>query len=444
MSNIFTYAFSLIFVLGVMVLVHEWGHFIAARLFGVRVEIFSLGFGPRVWGRKRGSTDYRISALPLGGYVKMAGDNPSEEREGAPDEFLSKPRWQRSVIAVAGPAMNLLMAIVLLAGSFFFVGVPYPRYLDQPVDIAGLPKNSFAAAAGIRPGDRIVEVNGIKNPTWKQIYVLAEGLKAGAAIQLAVERNGEYRSLNVAVPTSLHDADDLVDRAFGYPALPAIVEEVAPGLPADKAGLKPGDEILALNEEPIRTWAQLVVGLRHSGGQNVRLLVRRGNQHVTLDIRPMQGQNERNEPTWQIGVMRHVDFKRLSFGPAFQEASLTTWNFSRQIVSVVGQLFTGKVSLRQMQSVIGIVHESGRAAKRGWPFLLNWMAVISVNLAILNLLPIPILDGGHVLMLAIEGVLRHDLSVTVKERFVQVGMVFLLVVIAFVMYNDVVRLLPSH
>src|SRR3989442_1512684 len=286
MSDVFTSIFAVTIVLGIMILVHEWGHFMAAKLFGVRVEIFSLGFGPRLWGRRRGPTDYRISALPLGGYVKMAGDNPTEERKGDPDEFLSKPRWQRAIIAVAGPTMNIVMAVVLFAGIFIFVGIP-----------------------------------------------------------------------------------------------------------AEKAGLHPGDELLALNDEPLRTWLEFVEGVRHSGGRPIRLLVRHNGREEQLQIQPIQGH------TWQIGVTARMeeDYKRLGVFPAFDQATVATLAMGRQILGVVGQLFTGKVSLRQMQGVIGIARESGRAAKRGTISLINLMAVIRLNLAILNLLPIPILDGGALL-----------------------------------------------
>src|SRR5205807_2195966 len=357
MSDVFTSIFAVTIVLGIMILVHEWGHFMAAKLFGVRVEIFSLGFGPRLWGRRRGPTDYRISALPLGGYVKMAGDNPTEERKGDPDEFLSKPRWQRAIIAVAGPTMNIVMAIVLFAGIFIFVGIPTPGYLNRPV-----------------------------------------------------------------------------------------VDEVGLGMPAEKAGLRPGDELLALNDEPLRTWPEFVEGVRHSGGRPIRLLVRHNGREEQLQIQPIQGHTFRNEVVWQIGVTPRTeeDYKRLGVFPAFDQASVATLAMGRQILGVVGQLFTGKVSLRQMQGVIGIARESGRAAKRGTISLINLMAVISLNLAILNLLPIPILDGGHILLLAIEGGLRRDLSITVKERFVQVGLLFLLVIFFIVMYNDVSRLLPNR
>ena len=439
--EVLTNIVAVVVVLGIMILVHEWGHFVAAKFFGVRVEIFSFGFGPRLWGWRRGPTDYRISALPLGGYVKMAGDNPAEERSGAPDEFLSKPRWQRAIIAVAGPAMNTVTAMALLTATFLLVGVPYPAYLSRPVQVVAFPKHALGASAGIQPGDRLVEIDGIKNPTWEQVRVYLAGAKPGTEIRLVFDRNGEPLRVTLSPPDP-HEAGTIL----GFPPTAAIVEQVAPGMPAERAGLRTDDEIVVVNGQPVVAWAQLVEAIRQSNGQPVELTVRRGDRLVGLHIKPVQAQVGHGETVWQIGTLPRpeVIYRRLSFPQAVEQGVFTSAGVTRQIVGVVGQLFLGRVSLRQVQSVIGIARESGNAVRRGPVDLINLMAVISLNLAILNLLPIPILDGGHVLLLAVEGSLRRDLSVTVKERFVQVGLVFLLVIFAIVMYNDVLRLLPNR
>lgn len=441
MNETFIAVITVVPVLAIMILVHEWGHFIAAKGFGVRVEIFSIGFGPRLWGRKRGDTDYRISALPLGGYVKMAGDNPTEELSGAPDEFQSKPRWQRAIIALAGPTMNIVLAIVLVTGVFAVAGIPYPAYYDKPMEIAAVPPASQAAQVGIRSGDRIAELNGIRNPTWEQAQELLGQLKAGAQLPVVVDRGGE--TFEVTVQAS--EPRDLTG-ALGYPPMPAVVDQVSPGMPAEKAGLRSGDEIIALNGEPIHTWPQVAQGIRSSGGKTLDFLVRRGEQQVALQITPVQVQSPRGDMVWQIGMVNRPDivYRRLGLMAAVEQGFLANVALTRQIVVVVGQLFTGKMSLRQMQGVVGIARESGRAAQSGPVDFLNLMAIISLNLGILNLLPIPILDGGHLLLLTVEGTLRRDLSLTIKERFVQVGFVFLLVVFALVMYNDIVRLLPGR
>jgi regulator of sigma E protease len=427
-------------VLAVMILVHEWGHFIAAKSFGVRVEIFSIGFGPRLWGRRRGDTDYRVSALPLGGYVKMAGDTPGEERTGGPDEFQSKPRWQRVVIALAGPVMNLLMAVVLVTGVFAFVGIPYPAYFDKPAEIVGVPPNSPASQAGLRAGDRIAEFDGLANPTWEQMQEHFSRMEPGKELPVTVERKGERLELAVRAG----DPRDMMS-AVGWPPMAAVVDQVSPGMPAHKAGLESGDEIVSLNGEPVLTWPQFAQGIRSSNGKTLEVAVRRGGKTFTLQITPVQVESPRGT-VWQIGMLNRPDivYRKLGLSAAVEQGVLWNALVTRQIVTVVGQLFTGQTSLRQMQGVVGIARESGQAARRGLVDVINLMAVISLNLGILNLLPIPILDGGHIVVLAVEGLLRRDLSLSLKERIVQVGFVFLLVVFAFVMYNDLVRLFPGR
>ncbi len=439
-ANFITDIVAVVIVLGIMILVHEWGHFMAAKLFGVRVEVFSFGFGPRLWGWRRGATDYRLSALPLGGYVKMAGDNPAEERSGQPDEFLSKPRWQRAIIAVAGPTMNVVMAVVLLTGVLLLVGAPYPAFMSRPVQVVAFPKKSFGASAGIQPGDRLVEIDGIKNPTWEQARQHLLETTPGSEIRLVLDRGGELISLSLSPP----DPRD-VDAILGFPPFVPIVEQVALGMPAERSGLRAGDEVVALNGQPVATWSQFVEAIRGSNGQPIEVTVRRGDRKLLLHIKPVQVQIG-HETVWQIGTLPRAQlvYRRLSLARAAKEGIVASAAESRMIVGVISQLFVGKVSLRQIQGVIGIARESGNAARRGPLYLIEVMAAISLNLAILNLLPIPILDGGHLLLLAVEGSLRRDLSLAVKERFVQVGLVFLLAIVAFAMYNDVLRLLPSR
>jgi regulator of sigma E protease len=432
---------SVTVVLGVMIFVHEWGHFIAAKMAGVRVDVFSFGFGPRLFGVKRGDTDYRLSALPFGGYVRMAGDNPIEERSGADYEFLSKPRWVRVLIACAGPAMNILLAFFIFWGIFWLVGLPSENYRRLPADVAAIPNNA-PDASGIQAGDRIAEVNGVKTPTWDKVFAQLQDLQPGATIVLTVDRAGAQQKLTAKMPSP----PATVDPILGYPAAPPIADEIGIGSPAEKAGMKAGDKIVAMNGKPIVTWAQLVDGVRGSNGNPIKFVVLRDGKEITLDITPFQGMAADGSSVWQVGVAPkvQVEFERQGFVPAGKEAGLQTALGMRQIVEVLGGLFTGKVKVGQLQSVVGIAREAGRAAKRGAVDLIWLSAIISLNLGLLNLLPIPILDGGHVLMLAIEGTMRRDLSIAVKERFVQVGFVFLMGIIAFVMYSDIFKLIQSH
>jgi len=424
---------AIVGLLGIVILVHEWGHFIAAKSFGVRVDVFSIGFGKRIWGWRRGVTDYRLSILPLGGYVKMAGDNPMEERAGAADEFLSKPRWQRAIIAVAGPAMNVVLAIALFTGLNYF-GIQQPIILDQPAVVAVVTGAPEAEKAGIRPGDRIVEINGVQNPTWEQVQFELLLTIPGREIPVVLNRDGEAIPVTVRAPT-----DPMSASPVGFPAEDVIAGQIMEGLPAAAAGMKTGDHIININGKNILSRSQLSAVLQESGGKPVDMLVRRGDAELTLTITPAW--NEGGRGRWWVG-MGFGDTSQLKSYPLGESVSRAVWlsvRVTRQILGVIVELFRGAVSIKTLGGPLEIMVASGEAARQGLPNFVQLMAVISLNLAILNLLPIPILDGGHLLMLSIEGLMRRDLSLTVKERFVQVGFVFLMLIFVVVMYNDILK-----
>jgi regulator of sigma E protease len=426
-------------VLGFMVLLHEYGHFVAAKLCGVRVDVFSIGFGPRIWGVQRGDTDYRLSALPLGGYVRMAGDNPAEERTGAPYEFLSRPRWQRFVIAVAGPAANILLTFLLFFGVIYFVGMPYAKYERQAATVAAVPEK--APASGVQRGDQIVAVDGANTPTWEAVYTQVAKVKPDTNLTLTVVRKGNKVDVEAPLGNGRVTAESLV----GYPALPPVLGDVQPGYPAANGGLKAGDLVVSVAGHAIYSWFQLPELIRQSDGHPIHFVVQRNGKEVSADVTPKYTMNPNTgEMTWMIGIGANPDtedsYEREGFFSAIRDGAAQTGSLVRLIGDVVGGLFRGQLSFRDLAGPVGIVQMSGQAAKRGPLTLIQWMAYISLNLGLLNLLPIPILDGGHVLMLAIEGTLRRDLSLAAKERFVQVGLVFLLGVFAFVMYSDILRL----
>jgi regulator of sigma E protease len=430
-------------VLGVMILVHEWGHFVVARFFGVRVDVFSIGFGPRLFGWKRGATDYRVSALPLGGYVRMAGQDLSEVDSsdvaptGAPDELLSKPRWQRALISFAGPAVNLVFPLVLLAGFFVFVGMPYPAYWTKPVEVTALPPSMN----DLQIGDVITSVNGDPVSNWEQAEKALKPLTAGQKIRLEVVHQGSRRDIEAVPKGSLQ-----MERPLGYLPIPPVIDDVEPGKPAQRAGIREDDTIVAVNGQKIQVWDQFVERVRGSEGKPLDLEIERKGQLLHKTVTPQQGLSESGETVYQIGVSQREDvaYRKVSFSVSANEARLYTVDFVEKTVTVVGKLFSGRVSVRQLQSVVGISRAAGHAVHRGPLSVILLMSFMSINLGILNLLPIPILDGGNILLLTMEGIRRRDFSLRFKERFVQVGLVFLLVLFAYVMYNDVVRLLPVH
>jgi regulator of sigma E protease len=438
---------GMVLVLGVMILVHEWGHFVMARIFGVRVDVFSIGFGPRLFGWKRGATDYRVSALPLGGYVRMAGQDLSEVDSskvaptGAPDELMSKPRWQRALISFAGPAVNLVFPVFLLTCYYMVAGMPSAAFLSKPVQIVGLPASSAIASAPVQPGDAVVTLNDVKNPNWEQAEDQVRRNEAGGTLKLEVENKGVRRHVEISVKQG-----EPIDQIFGYLPIPAVIGDIFPGMPADRAGIHEKDVIKFVNGQSVEYWDQFKDCIRDSGGKPLRLDVQRGNQLLHLTVTPKQGLTDASTNNYQIGVGPDPDivYNKISFATSASAATSRTLEMVQETVGVVGKLFSGRVSVKQLQGAVGITRVAGDAVRKGPSAVISVMVLISVNLGILNLLPIPILDGGNILLLAIEGGMRRDLSLGFKERFVQVGLVFLLVLFAYVMYNDVVRLLPSH
>lgn len=439
-SSFLTDAIVVAVVLGVMIFVHELGHFLAAKSFGVRVLVFSLGFGKRLLGFKRGDTDYRLSALPLGGYVKMAGDDPSETRSGDPGEFLAKPRWQRFVIVVMGPAMNVVMAVALLAGLYRY-HFQKPGYEEQPARLGDVDSASPAAQAGLQPGDLIARFDGVSNPRWEDVD-LKVFTTVDEPIPVQVQRGG--KSLDVKL-TPRAEGASRSGYAGWYPYLPAVIETVEPGLPANKANLQPGDQIVALDGRKTLCWPRLASQFQNGNGKPIELEVLRGGKELKVQLQPVYAE-VMGEKKWRIGVAFHNDIvvRKLSWSDALSaslhdnaRASLTTFD-------VLKKIMTRRMSTRQLSGPIAIAQLSGAAYRAGMPELLILVSEISLQLAIFNLLPIPILDGGVILLLLIEGLLRRDLRLQVKERIVQVAMVFLLLLVVFVVYNDIVKTIRPY
>lgn len=430
---------SMAVVLGIMILVHELGHFAAAKYFGVRVEVFSIGFGKRLAGFRRGDTDYRISALPLGGYVKMAGENPLESRSGAPDEFMSHPRWQRFVIAFAGPAMNIILAVALLTGVFM-VRYEHPIYLDQPAVIGWVLENSPAAKSGVEQGDRIVRINGVQNPTWEDV-ILKVVTSPRQPVDVAIQRGNQIFEKQIQPDV---EGTEQYGNVGWLPDQPITVTELEPNMPAAKAGIQVGDDLLAVNGVPMRSLFSVIHYLQENKDKPVAVTIVRNGLQMNYTIAPALI-DENGQKNYRLGFHSdpvHVD--KLPFPQALRRSIQENKRYSVLIVDLVEKMIQRKVSMKQIEGPIGIARASGDAARQpGWTPLLSLMAMISLNLGVFNLLPIPILDGGIILLLIIESLMRRDISVRIKERIYQTAFVFLVLFAVMVIYNDLMKALPG-
>ena len=429
-------------VLGFMILIHEFGHYAVAKLLGVRVEQFAIGFGKRLVGFRKGDTDYRINILPLGGYVKMSGENPMDERTGDPGEFMSHPRWHRFLIAIAGPTMNILLAIVLLT-TVYMVHYEYPVFRDQPAVIAGVKHDSPAAQAGLQLGDRIVKVDGIVNPTWEQLQPRVL-LSANQPLTVTIQRGDQIFEKTI-VPQAVTSNE--VGSAGWFPEEPVVVDQVDPDTPAARAGMKEGDRIVALDGQPLLSIEAMIDQLQQTKEKPIDLTVIRGNQTLNFQMSPVFSKTEDpKEKRYRLGIVNKSEMKvtTLPFGQALRHSLQENKKYSLLILELAKKIVQGKVSPRMVSGPIGIAQDAGWAARqKGWMPLLELTAGISLNLGIFNLLPIPILDGGVILFLLIEGLMRRDVNLRIKERVYQAAFVFLLLFAVMVIYNDLRKTLPG-
>jgi regulator of sigma E protease len=431
---------AFVFVLGVMVLIHELGHYVAARYFDVKVEAFSIGFGPRLFGFKHGETDFKVCVLPLGGFVKMAGENPSEPTEDA-RSLPAKPRWQRLIIAFMGPLFNIILAILLLIGLFM---LHYERlaFVTEAAVIGYVKPGSPAYEAGIRQDDRIVALSGTPTPTWESVK-LTEITAAHLTMQVEVDRAGESLTFPVKVGA---DERTGIGTVGWSERTPVRLEPVA-GSPAQRGGVQSGDRLVSINGEPVLSDYQVPELVQRAAGSPVTMEVLRDGKTVSLEVVPEFDKSQEHGDAWRIGVSLIPDHERVTTQLGFFEAARESIDQNKKNVTllfrVLGGLIEQRMSPKALSGPIGIARLSGEAARRGWPELVGLMAAISLQLGILNLLPIPILDGGVITLLLFESAIRKDVSLAVKERIVQVGFVFLMLLFAFVMYNDIMQSLGT-
>jgi regulator of sigma E protease len=438
-----TWLLPLIVVLGAAVILHEFGHFIVAKLFKIRVETFSFGFGPRLFGKKWGHTDYRVSAIPLGGYVKLGGDesNAPIEGESAPDipreeRFDLRPRWQRIAVAVAGPVMNILTALAIPFAAGLIYGVPAtPAPIVSSVSAVGA-----AQTAGLQPGDRIISFNGNPTPDWETISDDAL-LSPNEPLPMEIQRNGQRMQLTITPTALTRDGETAGELGFipDYGDVVVTVSKIEPNSPAAAAGLQGGDRVLAIGGQTVKSSEQVVQYIRAHQNEPIVMDVDRNGQRMQLTANIPAGQK----------VMGVYIGQRLPPGPggpiaAARFAVNSNIRILRLTGRALGQVFTGKRSVRNtISGPIGIARESSRAVTElGWAGLFSMLGFLSLNLGIFNLLPIPVLDGGAIFLLLIEGALALvglSISARVRERIQQVGFVFVVLLMVFVLTNDALK-----
>jgi regulator of sigma E protease len=437
--------------LSVMVFIHELAHFIVAKACGVKVEVFSLGFGKRIVGFKHKETDYRISILPLGGYVKMAGEMtgvPGEIRadstyQDGPHDTEGRldlhPRWHHALIALAGPTANFLLAIVILTGVYM-THDEVSQYLSAPVVLDYVATSSLAAQAGFKTGDHVVSVDGVSKPTWEQ-FIIQAALGAKHKVPTEVDRNGQQLPLTFTPDQNAPGDDGFIPVVSDGPMK---IDAIEPGMPAAKAGLQSGDEILQADDQPIHSIFAFIAYLQDHNQKPLDLTVKRGDQIIHLAMQPVMSNDGAGGSRYRIGVRPFpppVHIEKQPLPAAMKHSVETNVANSGLIFEVLERMFTFRMSAKQVDGPIGIVRETSRAVEEpGWTPLLMLMAVISLNLGIVNLLPFPILDGGVILMLGIEGLMRRDVKPEVKERIYQGAFVVLVLLFMLLIFNDISKL----
>ena len=444
---------QLLIVLGIMVLVHEFGHFAVAKLCGIRVEVFSIGFGKRLFGFRRGDTEYQISAIPLGGYVKMAGESfgsgqPDDSASVPPNDpgnFNAHPRWQRILVAVAGPIANFLLALGLMTGVSMLHN-EVDEFLSGPAQTDYIIPNSSAAKTGIQSGDLIVQYDNVQNPTWED-FANRSLLNLNQTVPFSYVHDGRRTDSKLFIVSKGTPDDFSLDKLGVLPKMqntPVQVASLQADMPAVHAGLKPGDKILSIDGLQLHSVQALLAYLQEQSGKPANLVILRDGATVPLQITPQLADAGDGTKNYRLGfsyLPPPVRVERLPLGKAME----ASWQFNKKnsllIVEVLKRLFTRQVSVKSLQSPIGIGQDIHQAAQMpGWMPLIRLMSAISLNLGIFNLLPIPILDGGMILFLLIETIMRRDVNQQIKERIYQVAFVCILAFFAFVIFNDLTRL----
>ncbi len=441
------YLFSFLVALCILIFVHEFGHFIVARILGVGVTKFSFGFGPKLAGIKRGETEYLVSAIPLGGYVKLVGESEGEDipPEQAERSFWKKPVRVKMAVVFAGPLGNLVFA-VLVFWAVFLWGI---QVITARIDVA---PGSPAAAAGLAVGDVVTDVGGVPVASWEDLDARVRKGTPGSPIVVTVRRGADTIAATV-VPKSVEAKNEfgqaVRETGIGVqPLVPARLGEVLAGMPAARAGLVKGDVIRRVGSEPVTTWEELAIRIRKAkAGEPLVLTVARGDKEFPVSVVPemQEGKGPGGETIREsrvgIAPAPETAIRPLSPVGAFLKACEKTWYLVSLTVEVVAKLITRVVPAKSLGGPILIAQIAGAQARQGLYDFAMFLGLLSVNLGILNLMPIPVLDGGHILFFAIEGVIRKPLSLQARAMAQQVGLALILMLVALVFYNDIARLI---
>lgn len=431
--NILVTAIAFLVILGVLVFVHELGHFIAAKSAGVYVETFSIGMGPKLLKKQWGDTEYCLSAIPLGGYVKLKGENPDEVSSNDPDNMMNKSIPRRFSIFIAGPVMNIVLAVILVS-LVFYIGIQVPKYMEEPPIIGWIEEGSPAEANGLRIGDEILMVGGESMKTWEQtiLYIASTG---GKSLEIEVDRDGIQHMVTI-VP----DVDNSIgagDIGIG-PVMKATVGGIVKGYPADEAGLQAGDEIVAIDGAPIVHWIQMSRLVNASPEKTLRLTVLRDGQELEIDVTPRR--EEDGKGYLGIQSQQQTVLKKYGVIESISRGTARCWELTTMTIDLLKRLVTLKASAKTVGGPIMIAQMSGQVVREGLSESLSFMGLISLSLGIFNLLPIPILDGGHIFLLIVEILYRRPLKMKEREFAQKIGLLIIIPLMIFVFYNDIMRI----
>ena len=435
MGSVLGTILAFIIVFGILVFVHEFGHFFMAKLVGIRVDVFSFGYGKRLFGFKKGDTDYRVSLIPMGGYVKFPGEEVYEkEREVEPGDFMAAKRWQRLLTIVMGPVMNILLAVILVA-AINMVGAPVPVYQSQTPVIGWVEPDSPAEKTDLQIDDEILSIDGKMTETWSDVE-LAVGTKPKRTITLEVKRGEEIFSVDLLTEgKTIHE----MGYAGFFGKILTEIKMLYPDDPAEKAGLKPGDVILEIDGQPAY-YFQFLEMIQNNPNVELNFRIRRVEELLDIPVTPrLKGD------VGEIGIAQVIEFKEesLRFFAAFKQSVKDNVRLTFLVINFIKDLLTGEATARQLGGPIEIASLSYTALRMGLLAMMSWIALISLQLGIINLFPIPVLDGGQILVISLEGIFRRDFSPKVKQIVMQIGFAIFIVLIVFVILNDVAKRLPN-